>query len=159
MNKKYLLIALLAAIGVGNAWYLTYETLGIFAAQAQGGLLGALPCDLTSTLSCSGILSNPRAVIFTIGEFKVAFPMIAAVVYPILLVVALWGWFSQKILPAKILTIMAGGGILFNSYVIYQEFVVGVFCPLCAVCTLLIITIFILALMMWRREKAFPIVG
>jgi len=85
--------------------------------------------------------------------------MIAAVVYPILLVVALWGWFSQKILPAKILTIMAGGGILFNSYVIYQEFVVGVFCPLCAVCTLLIITIFILALMMWRREKAFPIVG
>ena len=78
--------------------------------------------------------------------------MIAAVVYPVLLLVALWGWFSKRILPAKVLTFLAGGGILFNSYVIYQEFIVGVFCPLCAMCTVIIITIFILALLMWMQD-------
>ena len=57
-------------------------------------------------------------------SFKVAFPMIAAVVYPILFIIALWGWFSKKMLPAKILTGLAAGGILFNSYVISQEIIV-----------------------------------
>lgn len=33
--RKYFLIVILAAIGIANAWYLTYETLQIFAAQAQ----------------------------------------------------------------------------------------------------------------------------
>lgn len=150
--KRYIIIAVLAAIGIFNAWYLTYETLQIFAAQAQSGLLGTLPCDLSPTLSCSGILSNPRAIIFTIGDFKVAFPMIAAVVYPILLLVALWGWFSKTTCPAKVLTALAGGGILFNSYVIYQEFIVGVFCPLCAMCTVIIVTIFILSICIWKRS-------
>ena len=122
--RKYLIIAILAAIGIFNAFYLTYETLEIFRSQANGGLLGALPCDISDSLSCSGILSNPRAIIFSIGDFKVAFPMIAAVVYPVLFLIALWGWFSKTTCPAKILTAMAAGGMLFNSYVIYQEFVV-----------------------------------
>lgn len=148
--RKYLIIAILAAIGIFNAWYLTYETLQIFAAQASGGFLGALPCDINSSLSCSGILSNPRAIIFTIGDFRVAFPMIAAVVYPILLIVVLWGWFSKNILAAKTLAVLAAGGILFNGYVISQEIIVGVFCPLCAMCTVIIITIFILSLWIIR---------
>lgn len=150
--KKYLVIAVFAAIGVVNAWYLTYETLQIFAAQAQGGIFGGLPCDISNTFSCSGILSNPRAIIFTIGDWKIAFPMIAALVYPILLIVALWGWFSKDTCPAKILTGLAGGGILFNGYVIAQEVIVGIFCPLCAVCTVLIILIFIMSIMIWKND-------
>jgi uncharacterized membrane protein len=53
-------------------------------------------------------------------------------------------------LPAKILTGMALGGMMFNSYVIYQEFVVWVFCPLCAMCTVIIVTIFILSICIWK---------
>ncbi len=110
-----------------------------------------MPCDISSTLSCSGILENPRAIIFSIGEFKVAFPMIALVVYPILVLLALSGYIRKSITEAKILTVMALGGICFNGYVISQEFIVGVFCPLCAMCTVIIITIAILAGRLWRR--------
>lgn len=77
--------------------------------------------------------------------------MIAAVVYPLLFIIALWGWFSRSLLPAKILTVMAIGGIMFNSYVIYQEYVVQIFCPLCAMCTVIIVTIGILAGYMWKK--------
>ena len=105
-----------------------------------------MPCDISQSLSCSGILQNPRAIIFSIGEFKVAFPMIALVVYPILFLIALIGWFTRKPCPAKTLAVLSAGGILFNSYVIYQEFVVGIFCPLCAMCTVIIIAIFVLSL-------------
>jgi uncharacterized membrane protein len=77
--------------------------------------------------------------------------MIAAVVYPILFILALWGYFGRTLLPAKILTFMAIGGMMFNGYVIYQEFVVGVFCPLCALCTVIIITIAILSGTLWKK--------
>ena len=76
--------------------------------------------------------------------------MVAAVVYPILFLIALWGWFSKSMLPAKILTGLALGGMMFNSYVIYQEYIVSVFCPLCAMCTVIIITIFILSICIWK---------
>ncbi len=151
--RKYLIIAVLAAIGIFNAAYLTFETLQIFATQANGVLLGALPCDINSTLSCSGILSNPRAVIFTIGDFKVAFPMIALVVYPILFLLAMIGWTTKKTCPAKALTALAFGGICFNGYVISQEIIVGVFCPLCAMCTVIIIAIFFISICIWKGEK------
>lgn len=149
--KKYLIIAVLAAIGIFNAFYLSYEGLQILEAQKSAWPLGVLPCDISEKLSCSGILAHPRAVIFSIWEWKILFPMIAAVVYPLLFIIALWGWFSRSLLPAKILTVMAIGGIMFNSYVIYQEYVVQIFCPLCAMCTVIIVTIGILAGYMWKK--------
>ncbi len=124
LMRKYLIILILALIGVANAWYLTYETLEIFRAQTAGGPLGALPCDISSSLSCSGILSNPRAIIFTINGFKVAFPMIAAFVYPLLALIALCGYVRKSLTEAKILSVLAFGGMCFNGYVISQEFIV-----------------------------------
>ncbi len=148
--RTYLIILILACIWVFNATYLSipaYEYWnGVNATALQN-----MPCDLSSTFSCSGILENPRAIIFSIGEFKVAFPMIALVVYPILVLLALSGYIRKSITEAKILTVMALGGICFNGYVISQEFIVGVFCPLCAMCTVIIITIAILAGRLWRR--------
>ena len=150
--RKYLIIAGLALIGIFNAIYLS-----IPAYEYWNGVdkiaLQMMPCDLSDTLSCSGILQNPRAIIFSIGEFKVAFPMIAAIVYPILFILALFGWFLRSHTPAKILSGMALGGICFNSYVIYQEFIVGVFCPLCAMCTVIIIAIFFLSTCIWYKKK------
>ncbi len=123
LMRKYLIIAVLAAIGIFNAFYLSIPAYQYWNG-ANKEILQSMPCDLSESLSCSGILQNPRAIIFSVGDFKVAFPMIAAVVYPILFLIALWGWFSKSTLPAKVLTAMAAGGIFFNSYVIYQEFVV-----------------------------------
>ncbi len=150
--RKYLIILILALIGVWNAVYLSipaYE----FWNGANSSALQMMPCDLSETLSCSSILQNPRAIIFSVWEFRVAFPMIALVVYPILALLALSGWIRKSLTEAKILTGMAAGGILFNSYVISQEFIVGVFCPLCAMCTVIIIAIFILSITIWKWEK------
>ena len=147
--KKYLIIAVLAAIGIFNAIYLSIPAYK-FWNGADSTALQMMPCDVSEKLSCSGILQNIRAIIFSVGDFKVAFPMVAAVVYPILFLIALWGWFSKSMLPAKILTGLALGGMMFNSYVIYQEYIVSVFCPLCAMCTVIIITIFILSICIWK---------
>ncbi|MBX9809871.1 vitamin K epoxide reductase family protein [Candidatus Gracilibacteria bacterium] len=149
--KKYLIIAILAAIGIFNAIYLSIPAYEYWNG-ANSAALQMMPCDLSAKLSCSGILQNPRAIIFSIDDFKVAFPMIAVVVYPILFLLALWGWFSHSSLPAKILTGMALGGMCFNSYVIYQETIVGVFCPLCAMCTVIIVTIFALSILIWKKK-------
>lgn len=148
--RKYIIIAILAAIGIFNAVYLSIPAYEYWNG-ANKEALQMMPCDISDSLSCSGILQNPRAIIFSIGDFKVAFPMIAMLVYPVLFILALLGWFKKNIIFAKILTIMAIGGILFNSYVISQEFIVGVFCPLCAMCTLIIITIAILAGSIWKK--------
>lgn len=159
--KRYLFITILALIGVFNAVYLSIPAYEYWNG-VNSAALQMMPCDLTDTYSCSSILKNPRAIIFTIPfsdmseGFKVAFPMIAMVVYPVLFLVALWGWLSKNILPAKILTVLSGGGILFNAYVIYQEYIVGVFCPLCAICTVIIILIFSLSLSLWNRNNSLP---
>ena len=121
--RKYLIIAVLAAIGIFNAIYLSIPAYEYWNGT-NSAVLQSMPCDISESLSCSGILQNPRAIIFSIGEFHVAFPMIATIVYPVLFLIALWGWFSKTTCPAKVLTAMSVGGILFNSYVIYQEFIV-----------------------------------
>jgi uncharacterized membrane protein len=74
----YLIILILALIGVANAAYLSYHAYGYwFGANADA--LRMLPCDINSVFSCSDILSNPMSLIFGIP-----FPMIALVVYPLL---------------------------------------------------------------------------
>lgn len=150
--RKYLIIAVLAAIGIFNAIYLSLPAYEYWNG-ANSTALQSMPCDISDSLSCSGILQNPRAIIFSLGDFKVAFPMIAAVVYPILFLIALWGWFSKSLLPAKVLTGLAVGGACFNGYVISQEIIVGVFCPLCAVCTIIIVTIAFISWTIWKGEK------
>lgn len=143
--RKYLIIFVLALIGVANAAYLSYHAYDFwFGANAEA--LRNLPCDLSSMFSCSDILRNPRALVFGIP-----FPMIALIVYPILTLLAISGYLRQSLTEAKILTGLALGGMCFNSYVIYQEFVVGIFCPLCAICSVIIVTIFILSLRIWKK--------
>lgn len=153
--KKYLIILILALIGIFNAADLSYVSYQYWNG-ANAAALQSLPCDINATLSCSGILQNPRAIIFAIGDFKVLFPMIALVVYPILTLLALSGWIRKSVTEAKWLTGLSAGGIAFNGYVISQEIIVGVFCPLCAMCTAIIIMIFILSICIWKGEKWAP---
>lgn len=152
LMRKYLIILLLALIGIFNAAYLSIHAYEYWNG-ANATALQNMPCDISDSLSCSGILQNPRAIIFSIDSFKVAFPMIALIVYPILALLALIGWITKKTCPAKVLTAMAVGGACFNGYVISQEIIVGVFCPLCAMCTVIIITIGFLSWSIWKNEK------
>lgn len=150
--KKYLIILILAIIAFGNAVYLSYEAYQFWNGP-QAGILQSLPCDLSDHLSCSGILQNERGIVFSIGDFRVAFPMIAMVVYPIIFLLALSGWIRKTTLEAKWLTGLALGGMMFNGYIIFQEYIISVFCPLCAMCTLIITITFVLSICIWKGGK------
>lgn len=104
--RKYLIIAVLAAIGIFNAAYLSIPAYEFWNGE-NATALQSMPCDFSDSLSCSGILQNPRAIIFSLGDFKVAFPMIALVVYPILFIITMIGWTTKKTCPAKVLTGLA----------------------------------------------------
>jgi uncharacterized membrane protein len=80
--------------------------------------------------------------------------MVALVVYPIIFILALIGAGSSNTKKYyTILSRLSAAGLLFNSYFIRQEaFVIKAFCPLCLLCTGIIITILILSLL--GRRKA-----
>ena len=132
MTKKLIIIIILCIIAIFNAAYLTN--------LAYSELAGPSFCDINSTLSCNSVLAHPAAQFF-----GVPFPVIALVVYPILLIIAVLGY-SKTITNHRIrLRRLSLWGIAFNSYVISQEaFVIKAFCPLCLICTAIIITIHIL---------------
>jgi uncharacterized membrane protein len=75
------------------------------------------------------------------------------IVYPIIFLVALFWIFGKIKKHFKILTAMWAGWIMFNWYFIYQEtFNIGAFCPLCLLCSAIIITIFSLSIIEARKE-------
>jgi uncharacterized membrane protein len=145
MQKKYLIILILCIIAIINAGYLSYHAYAFWFAENAEALRN-LPCDLSSIFSCSDILRNPRALIFGIP-----FPMIALVVYPVLFVLALSGYLRKSLTEAKIITVMALMGMCFNGYVISQEVIVGIFCPLCLMCTIIIVSIAAIGGTLWKK--------
>jgi len=140
--RKFCVIMLLAVIATINAWYLT--------SKAFGRIGGATFCDINSRRSCGNVVSNPAALV---GPLP--FPAIALVVYPVLFVLALLGKHSSK--PKNYYTALSRlslWGILFNGYFVGVEaFVIKAFCPLCLLCSGIIITIFILSLLGRNSKK------
>lgn len=131
MKKKYFVISILSVIATINAAYLTY-----IAYSTSSGF-----CDISETFSCANALSSPETQIF-----GVPFPAIALIVYPIIFLIAFFSHKKNRD-SFKILLGISGGGILFNSYFIYQEYLLGAYCPLCLLCSIIIITIFVLSFM------------
>lgn len=131
--KKLRIVMALCIIAIINAAYLTN--------LAYSELNGPSFCDINDTLSCNTVLAHPAAQVFGLP-----FPVIALGVYPLLLIVAILGY-TQKITSAwKWLRRLSLWWILFNSYIIFQEaFVIKAFCPLCLLCTLIIIIIHLLS--------------
>lgn len=130
--NKLVIIIILSVVAIINAAYLTN--------LAYSEINGTVFCDISSTLSCSSVFANSGSQIFWLP-----FPLIALMVYPIIMLIALL-WYLGKITNHRtILRYLSGVGILFNSYIIFQEaFVIKAFCPLCLICTGIIITIHIL---------------
>lgn len=132
MKRKLLAVIILCIVAIINAGYLTN--------MAYSEMSGPAFCDISSTLSCSSVFNNTASQIFGIP-----FPTIALVVYPILLLIAILGYYKKINNHRSWLRWLSLGGILFNGYIIFQEaFVIKAFCPLCLLCTAIIITIHIL---------------
>lgn len=137
VKKILLAIIILALVAFANAVYLTTQAYSLKAEMAETAGTYSSFCDLNSTFSCSNVLLSPRAQFFGLP-----FPAVAVVVYPIIFLIALLGYFGICRKPFQILTTLAVGGICFNGYYIYQEaFHIGSFCPLCLVCSAIIVTI------------------
>ncbi len=141
MKKLYAIFAL-AIAAMWNAIYLTISAFN-YASWDKSSLF----CDINNTFSCSTLFSYDFATIFWLP-----FPAIAMIVYPILATLAIvWAIYKLKWLFKVILTISIMW-IMFNSYIIYNEFQVMVFCPACLVCTFIIITIAIMSYI-WNKEE------
>ncbi|MCD5380773.1 vitamin K epoxide reductase family protein [Candidatus Gracilibacteria bacterium] len=149
-KKKLISIFILALIGTFNAAYLTYyaylskSAVPVFG----GGGSQGFACDYNDTFSCSSVFNHDFAWILGIP-----FSGIALVVYPALAIIALLALLGKMTNHFKVLTIMVIGGILFNGYIITNEYLVGVYCLLCLMCTLIIIIIGILSKIALCKNK------
>lgn len=142
--KKFLIIALLAIFGAGNALYLTMQEMKI----SQGEATQPSFCDINDKVSCTTVLQSPYTKIFGIS-----FPMIALFVYPVLFLIAIISYFKKRHKGFLVLGILSAMGICFNSYIIYQElFVIGAVCILCAICTGIIISICAISWVGYRQK-------
>ncbi len=148
MQKTYLFIMILCIIAIGNAGYLSYEAYQMIHNTNPLAVFSS-PCDISETLSCTNVLTDKRTWILGIP-----FPYIALVVYPVLLLLALVGYLRQSLTSMKVILAMSLGGMCFNGYIIYQEALyIHAFCPLCLMCTAIIVTIFVMSLMIIRKKQ------
>jgi len=137
--RKLIVICILSIIAFINATYLTIQNYKI--ENSPVWTISSF-CDLNNSFSCTNVLSSPYSKIFWLP-----FPAIAMLVYPIIFMIAFLGiqWIIKK--PFHTLMWMWIWWICFNWYFISQEFLnIWSYCPLCLICSGIIITIFILSI-------------
>lgn len=136
----------LAAIAIINAAYLSYKAYFFRYVDPMG--LSSF-CDFSSTASCSEVLRHPLSQVF-----GVSFPWVALAVYPILFGLAWFGYKRQSFTQAKALAVLAFLGMCFNGFIIYREILfIKAYCLLCLLCTVIIVSIFILSVQLLQAEK------
>lgn len=152
--KKLITIIILSFIASINALYLTYNAYILKASQNQLNLwwqnndIAWFACDINSTFSCSSVFNNDFAWVFGIP-----FSLIALIVYPIILILAFL-WIKNKIKNVyKILLVMVIWWIIFNWYIIVNEYYAWVYCFLCLICTAIIIAIWVLSIE-WLKKNS-----
>ncbi len=148
VKLKFLIIIILSGLAFVNASYLSYKAYFFRFIDPHG--LSSF-CDISNTFSCTEVLRHPLSQVFGIS-----FPWIAFIVYPVLLIIAYFGYRSIKSCTcyAKTLAVLSGMGVLFNSYIIYREVMyIHAYCILCLICTVIIVTIFALSISIVRRNS------
>lgn len=149
MNNKrtFLIIMILSLLAFINASYLSYKAY-FFRFIDPNGLSSF--CDVSSTFSCTEVLRHPLSQVFGLS-----FPWIAFVVYPVLFIIAYFGYRSIKSCSvyAKTLAGLSFFGVFFNSFIIYREIVfINAYCLLCLLCTVMIVSIFGLSVSIVRTD-------
>lgn len=134
MRQKYFDWALiLSVIGILLASFLLWEQ--IFQPSFQ-------PCNINSTINCTPTINGPLAK--TLG---IPTPLIGLLGYILILFGAL------KKFPKLILG-MSAFGLLFCIYIGFREIVgLHIICPVCVLCQLDMIAVFVIGLLLNRKEK------
>jgi len=134
MKEKFFnWIKILAGLGIFLALFLLWEQ--IFRPSFQ-------PCNINATVNCDAVISGE--VSKTLG---IPTPLIGLVGYIIILFAA----FKKN---AKLVLGMAAFGLAFRLYIAYRElFQLHVICPVCVLCQLDMITVFILGILLNRKAS------
>lgn len=135
MKQKYFdWVKILAVIGICLALFLLWER--YFKPSFQ-------PCNINSGVNCNAIINGE--VSDTLG---IPSPLIGLIGYIIILFAA----FKKK---SKLVLGMATFGLIFCLYIAYRElFQLHVVCPVCILCQLDMITVFILGIILTSKKNA-----
>lgn len=147
MRNKLIIIIILSLVAVFNAGYLTNSAYELLQSKVNSTWILPFACDINSTFSCSWVFTHNFS-----RPFWIPFSLIALFVYPaIILIATLWLFWKIK-KHFTILFYMWIAWFLFNSYFIINEIIVNTYCPLCLMCTAIIISVAILW-KLWELEQ------
>jgi len=132
-DKSFSYIKVLSLIGILLAVYLLVEQ--IFRPAFQ-------PCNINSVVNCNAIISG--SVSKTLGLPTPLFGLIGYIVI----------FFASIFKKKKLALSMATFGLLFCLWIAYRElFLLHVICPVCILCQVIMITVFILALIINKKSS------
>ncbi len=133
MEKIFTAVKVLSFIGVLLAIYLLWEQLFHPAFQ---------PCTINNTINCNAIISGN--VSKTLG---LPTPLYGLIGYIVIFFAAIY---KKK----KLMLSMATFGLLFCLWIAFQEIVLlHVICPVCILCQIIMITVFILSIVVLEKKK------
>lgn len=134
MKEKYFeWVKVLAVFGIGLALFLLWER--YFKPSFQ-------PCNINSTVNCNAVIS---------GEVSNTLGIPTALIGLTGYVFILFGAFKKN---AKLVLGMATFGLVFCLYIAFRElFQLHVLCPVCILCQLDMITVFILGILLVRKSS------
>ncbi len=145
MKNKFLIILILSVVAFINAVYLSYKAYFVKYVDPVGMTSF---CDVSEIFTCTDVLRHPLSQVFGIP-----FPWIALLVYPVIFVVAFYGYTRVKRVYARVLAVISFLGILFNGLIIYREtFFIHAYCLLCLLCTIIILSIFLIAISIGEKK-------
>lgn len=132
-EKLFGWVKVLAIIGIGLALFLLWEQFYHPAFQ---------PCNINATVNCDAVING--IVAKTLG---IPTPLIGLLGY----LVILYSAFKRS---AGWVLGMATFGLLFCLYIAYRElFQLHVICPVCVLCQLDMITVFVLGILLVRKSR------
>jgi len=132
-EKKIMWVKVLAVFGIGLAVFLLWEQM--FRPSFQ-------PCNINATVNCDAVIKGE--VSNTLG---IPTPLIGLIGYVIILFAA----FKKN---AKLILGMSAFGLAFCLYIAYRElFQLHVVCPVCILCQLDMITVFILGILLNKKTS------
>ncbi len=132
-NKLYRLITIFSIFGILLAIYLFWQQLFVPAFK---------PCNVNSVINCDAIITGEVAKTFGLPT-----PLYGLVGYIVI-------FFSALFRKKRILLATAAFGLVFCLWLAYVElFQLYVICPVCIACQLLMITICISAIFLYRNKN------
>jgi uncharacterized membrane protein len=133
MDSHYNWVKFLAVLGIGLAVFLLWERYAQPTFQ---------PCNINATVNCDAVISGE--VSNTLG---VPTPIIGLVGYIVILI-------SAIMKKPKLVLGMATFGLAFCLYIAYRElFELRVVCPVCILCQLDMITVFVLGALITKHSQ------